>query len=194
MTVEIIPWSISTKVWDGDGIKLVTPGCAVRLASVVRHITDCATRPGRTVIKYFCKKGLPPKEIHEDFMETLGKESPYSTVKKWAAEFNGWGGGECWGLWMVWPPREVGISFVAVQSILTNILDKWKVSARWVLRMLTDDGGGGGGGGGECWGLWMVWPPREVGISFVAVQSILTNILDKWKVSARWVLRMLTDD
>ena len=30
---------------------------------------------------------MPPKEIHEDFMETLGKESPYSTVKKWAAEF-----------------------------------------------------------------------------------------------------------
>ena len=35
-------------------------------------------------MKFFCKKGIPPKEIHEDFMETLGKESPYSTVKKWA--------------------------------------------------------------------------------------------------------------
>ena len=33
------------------------------------------------VIKYFCKKGMPPKEIHEDFMETLGKESPDSTMK-----------------------------------------------------------------------------------------------------------------
>ena len=31
---------------------------------------------------------MPPKEIHEDFMKTLGMESPYSTVKKWAAEFN----------------------------------------------------------------------------------------------------------
>ena len=31
---------------------------------------------------------MPPKEIHEDFMEILGKESPsFSTVKKWAAEF-----------------------------------------------------------------------------------------------------------
>ena len=39
-------------------------------------------------IKYFCKNGMPPKEIHEDFMESLGKESPsYSTVTKWAAEF-----------------------------------------------------------------------------------------------------------
>ena len=25
------------------------------------------------VIKYFCKKGMPPKEINEDFMETLGE-------------------------------------------------------------------------------------------------------------------------
>ena len=29
----------------------------------------------RAVIKYFCKKGMPAKEIHEDVMETLGKES-----------------------------------------------------------------------------------------------------------------------
>ena len=37
----------------------------------------------RAVIKYCSKKGMPPKEILEDFMETLGKESPsYSTVNK----------------------------------------------------------------------------------------------------------------
>ena len=35
----------------------------------------------RAVIKYLCKKGMPPKEIHEDCTETLGKESPYSTVE-----------------------------------------------------------------------------------------------------------------
>ena len=34
----------------------------------------------------------------------------------------------------------------------------------------------------------------EVGISFGTVQSILTDILGMSKVSARWVLRMLTDD
>ena len=34
-------------------------------------------------MKYFCKKGMPSKEIHEDFIETLVKESPSnSTVKK----------------------------------------------------------------------------------------------------------------
>ena len=42
----------------------------------------------RAVIKYLCKKGMSPKEIHEDFIETLGKESPfYRTVEKWATEF-----------------------------------------------------------------------------------------------------------
>ena len=45
MTVEIISWSISTKVLDRAGIKLATPGSAVRLASVARHITNIATLP-----------------------------------------------------------------------------------------------------------------------------------------------------
>ena len=46
MTLEIILLSISTKVWDRAGIELATAGFAVRLASVTRHVTDCATRPG----------------------------------------------------------------------------------------------------------------------------------------------------
>ena len=49
----------------------------------MRHICKMEKLEIRAVIKYFCKKGMPPNEIHEDFMETLGKESPsYSTVKK----------------------------------------------------------------------------------------------------------------
>ena len=41
----------------------------------------------RVVKKYLCKKGMSPKEIHEDFTETLGKESPsYSMMKKWASK------------------------------------------------------------------------------------------------------------
>ena len=46
MNIEIISWSISTKVQDLAGIKLVTPGSAVRLASVARNVTDWATLPG----------------------------------------------------------------------------------------------------------------------------------------------------
>ena len=42
----------------------------------------------RAIIMYLCRKRMSAKEIHEDFMETLGKESPsFSTVKKRAAEF-----------------------------------------------------------------------------------------------------------
>ena len=47
MTVEIISRSISKKIWDMAGIELVTPGSEVRLASVARHVTDCALRPGK---------------------------------------------------------------------------------------------------------------------------------------------------
>ena len=47
MSVEIISRSISTKVWNRAGMELATPGSAVRLASVARHVTDCATRPGK---------------------------------------------------------------------------------------------------------------------------------------------------
>ena len=42
----------------------------------------------RAVIKCFYKTAMPPKEIHEAFMETIGKASPsYSTGKTCAAEF-----------------------------------------------------------------------------------------------------------
>ena len=40
MAVEIISWSISTKVWDRAGIELAI------LGSEVRHVTDCGTWPG----------------------------------------------------------------------------------------------------------------------------------------------------
>ena len=54
----------------------------------VRHICKTEKLEIRAVIKYFYKECLPrkfmktSKEIHEDFMENLWKESPYySTVK-----------------------------------------------------------------------------------------------------------------
>ena len=46
MTVEIILRSNSTQVWDRAGIDLATPGSAVSLATVARHVTDCAMPPG----------------------------------------------------------------------------------------------------------------------------------------------------
>ena len=101
------------------------------------------------------------------FMETLGKESPsYSTEKKWAAEFKrGRKSIEDDGrsgrpkdatldenvkvvhtlvicdrrLDLQSKASEAGISFGAVQSILTDILGMSKVPAGWVPRMLTDN-------------------------------------------------------
>ena len=52
MTVEIISLSISTKVWDRAGVELATPGSAVRHASVARHVTHCATRPGLVAVEW----------------------------------------------------------------------------------------------------------------------------------------------
>ena len=42
----------------------------------MRHICKMEKLEIRAVIKYFSKKGMPPKGIHEDFMKTLWKESP----------------------------------------------------------------------------------------------------------------------
>ena len=48
----------------------------------MRHICKMEKLEIKAVIKYSCKKGTPPKKNQEDFMESLGKESPsYSTVK-----------------------------------------------------------------------------------------------------------------
>ena len=48
MTIENISLSISTKALDWAGIEHATPGSAVRLASVARHVTDCAKGPDKT--------------------------------------------------------------------------------------------------------------------------------------------------
>ena len=62
--------------------------CKALLGIRVRHICKMEKLEIRLVIKYFCTKGMPSKEIHEDYMETLGKKSPsYSRMKKCAAEF-----------------------------------------------------------------------------------------------------------
>ena len=40
----------------------------------------------RAVIKYFCKKGMSREEIHNDYIKTLGDESPSSSPKEATAE------------------------------------------------------------------------------------------------------------
>jgi transposase len=42
----------------------------------------------RAVIKLFVKEGLTPYEIHSEFINVYRDSSPsFSTIKKWAAEF-----------------------------------------------------------------------------------------------------------
>ena len=110
---------------------------------------------------------MSPKEIHEDYMETLGKESTsYSTLKKWAAEFRR-GRESIEDYERFGHPKEattdenfkivfslvmcdkrqnlrdraskMGISFGEVQPILNDILGMSKVLARWVPIMLIED-------------------------------------------------------
>ena len=53
-----------------------------------KQILNMDKKEARSVIKHLQKKGMSPKEIHEDMVQTLGEDSPsYSTIKKWAAEF-----------------------------------------------------------------------------------------------------------
>ena len=42
----------------------------------------------RAVIQYLHKKGLTPKDIHNDMVAALGKDAPsYATVIRWVEEF-----------------------------------------------------------------------------------------------------------
>ena len=69
MTVEIISWSISTKVWDRAGIELATPWSAVSFASVTRHVTDCATRPGTPLLSFQLKSVSKLDRLRQNFVD-----------------------------------------------------------------------------------------------------------------------------
>ena len=121
----------------------------------------------RVVIKYFCKKGMPPMKIHKDFMETLGKESPsYSTVNKWQQSLRG-------------PERALRMIDGLTTPKMPPMVKMSRLCTPWLCVI----------GGGDLRSI-----ASEVGMHFGAVQSILTTILGMSKGSARWALRMLSDD
>ena len=110
---------------------------------------------------------MPPKEIHEYFMESLGKESSsYITVKKWAAELKG-------GRESVDDDGRPGRPKNATADEKINVVHTLAVCD--TMRELPNTA-------------------SEVGISFGAVKSILIDILGMSKVSTIWVPRMLTYD
>ena len=88
MPVEIVSSSISTKVWDRARIQLVTPGLAVRLASVARNFTDCATRPGADFfLKYLT--GIPSvsnsldPDLHQHFVGSELGQNCCKSYQQW---------------------------------------------------------------------------------------------------------------
>ena len=83
MTVEIISWSISTKVWDQAQIELVTPGSAVRYASLVRQITHCTMGRGMTLFTCQCMHWIEKPLNIVDFLEkTLKNKSALKSTRK----------------------------------------------------------------------------------------------------------------
>ena len=124
-------------------------------------------KEARAVIQYLQTKGMSPKEILEDMVQTLGEDSPsYSTIKKWAAEFKrGRDSTEDDPRSgrpktpttdeqvdaihrMVWDDRRLtvqqmakttGTSAGSVHASLTDTLGMSKLSARWEPRMLTPE-------------------------------------------------------
>ena len=120
----------------------------------------------RAVIRYLRIKGISPKEIHEDFMEILGKDSPsYSTEKKWVAEFRR-------GRESIEDDEWFGRPKEATTNETVEIVHSLVICERRNLRDIAS----------------------EVFISFGGVQSILTDILGMSKVTATGVPRMLTED
>ena len=79
------PWKvISAKVWDRAGIELVTPGSAVRLASVARHVTDCPTRPGNCFVWF--DKCVMLKDHNAVTPVRFNPAAPQSWVKRSTTE------------------------------------------------------------------------------------------------------------
>ena len=121
----------------------------------------------RAVIRYLGLKGLPPKEVHEDMIATLGEEAPsYTTVKKWAAEFKR--GRES----LEDDPRSGRPVTVSTQDVIDKVLDIILADRRTTQRTIA----------------------FELQISQERVHNIIHQDLGMTKVSARWVPRLLTPD
>ena len=119
----------------------------------------------RAVIKYLQKKGLTPKQIHEDMQETLGTSAAsYAMIKKWVAEFKR--GRES----IEDDPRNGRPATSTSQENVNKICDMIIEDRRLKIREIAE----------------------TVGISYERTQNIIVNELGFSKVSARWVPRLLS--
>ena len=59
----------------------MTPGCAVRHASVARHVTDCATRPGKGIINPIQKSNTVDMKDHLSYRGITLSNSMYKLYR-----------------------------------------------------------------------------------------------------------------
>ena len=121
----------------------------------------------RAVVQYLHKKGLTPKDIHNDMVATLGKDAPsYATVKRWVAEFKGSRQS------LEDDPRPGRPVTVATPEMVNKVHDIVMTDRRVTERYIAS----------------------TVVISHERVHPILTEDLEMRKLSARWVPRLTTVD
>ncbi|UYV72608.1 hypothetical protein LAZ67_10000042, partial [Cordylochernes scorpioides] len=121
----------------------------------------------RAVIKYLCKKGMSPKEIYEDMVDTLREDAPsYSTVKKWVVAFK-------LGRNSTEDEHRPGRPVESVtQENIDKIHDLIMLDRRMTVRQIEE----------------------TLGIPKTTVDWIMREHLDLRKLSARWVPKPLTPD
>jgi len=120
----------------------------------------------RAVIKFFVNEGLTPNEIHSKFIKVYGDSSPFSTIKKWAAEFKR----GCTSLED--DPLEGRPKSATTPEIIEQVHDMVLDDPRMKVREISE----------------------TTGISKEGVGYILHEELDMKKLCARWVPRLLTAD
>ena len=121
----------------------------------------------KAVFQYLHKKGLTPKDIHNDMVATLGKDAPsYATVKRYVVEFKH--GRQS----LEDDPRPGRPVTVATPEMVNKVHDIVMTDRRVTERYIAS----------------------TVGISQERVHSILTEDLEMRKLLARWVPRLLTVD
>ena len=121
----------------------------------------------RSVIKFFVKEGLTPKEIHSKFIKVYEVSSPsFSTIKKWAAEFKRGRNS------LEDDPREGRPKSATTPEIIEQVYDMILDDRRMLVREIAE----------------------TIGISKERVGYILHEELDMKKLCARWVPRLLTAD
>ncbi|UYV61879.1 hypothetical protein LAZ67_1006929 [Cordylochernes scorpioides] len=121
----------------------------------------------RAVIKYLCKKGMSPKEIYEDMVDTLREEAPsYSTVEKWVAAFK-------LGRISTEDEHRTGRTVKSVtQENIDKIHDLFMLDRRMIVSQIEE----------------------TLGIPKTTVDRIMREHLGLRKLSAHWVPKLLTPD